>query len=141
MEHFVVFITNHWVLSALWGGCLVLFLANEFWQRRVNAKSVTPEQAVQLINHCNAVILDLRSDSAFAEGHILGAEHVLKDHWERKIKNYQKQTEKTFIVVCSAGHDSLKRANELQQTGFTRVVILKGGIDAWKMSGLPLVKS
>lgn len=141
MEQFVVFITHHWILSTLWGICLAGFFINEYLQRRFNAKSVTPEQAVLWINHQGALVIDIRGDSAFAEGHILDSEHFPKHQWEKKIKNLHKQKEKPIILVCNAGHDSLKLANELQQKGFVRAVTLGGGIQAWKMAGLPLVKS
>ena len=141
MEQFVAFITHHWILSTLWMVCLTALVVNEFLQRRFNAKSVTPEQAVLWINHQGALVIDIRSDSAFTEGHILGSEHLPKHQWEKKIKTLHKHIEKPIIVVCNAGHDSSKFANELQQKGFVRVVTLNGGIQAWKMAGLPLVKS
>ncbi len=141
MEKFVYFITNHWILTTLWIGCVIIFLINEFLQSRLTAKSVTPEKAVQLINHQYAIVLDIRSDSAFAEGHILGSEHLPKQHLEKKIKNLQKHLEKPIIIVCNLGQDSSKFATELQQKGFVQAVILKGGIQAWKTTGLPLVKS
>jgi len=141
MNQFVVFITNHWILSTLWIVCLIAFLINEFLQRRLNAKSVTPEQAVLWINHQNALVIDIRNDSAFAEGHILDSEHLPKHQSEKKIKNLHKQIERPIIIVCNTGPDSLNLANELQQKGFARVVTLSGGIQAWKTAGLPLVKS
>jgi len=141
MKEFVPFITEHWVLSVLWIACLAMLLVNEFLQNRLGAKNITPEQAIQLINHQNAVVLDIRSDSVFAEGHILGAEHVVGQRLEKKIKNLHKHIEKPIIIVCATGRDSPKLAAELQQKGFVQTVVLNGGMQAWKAVGLPLVKS
>jgi len=140
MEQLVVFITNHWALSALFGVILVAFLMNELIQRKRGAAEISPEAAVQLMNHRDALVLDLRGEAAFLEGHILGAMHLPMMSLDKKMASLQKHITQPLLVVCAMGQDSPKAALKLQQNGF-QVFVLNGGVQAWKAGNLPLVKS
>jgi len=43
----------------------------------------------------------------------------------------QLDTEKEIVVICHHGVRSRRVAMYLEQAGFTRVINLKGGVDAW----------
>jgi len=140
MNELVAFITNHWVLSALFTMLLVGFFINEAVQQKIQAPRINAEQAVQLINHQEARVLDLRSESLFSAGHILGALPFSASVLEKKLETLQKHINKPLIVVCALGQESPKVALQLRDKGF-QTVVLNGGIQAWKEAGLPLVKA
>ncbi len=141
MEQYVFFITNHWILASLLAVVLAIFIVNEFLQRRLGTTAISPEAAVQWINHQEAVVFDCRSESLFVSGHILGSERVSLTTLDKKINSLQKYLNKPIIVTCLMGQESPKLVEKLKQNGFQNMVILKGGIDAWKAAGLPLVKA
>lgn len=84
-------------------------------------------------------ILDVRRPEEYNEGHIKGA---LLANWqdqpqfEEKVKTLDKN--KPVYLYCLAGVRSDKAANVLLKNGFTNVVQLEGGIEAWKKAGKPL---
>jgi rhodanese-related sulfurtransferase len=44
------------------------------------------------------------------------------------------------ILVCETGTKSASLVGKLQKEGYADVVCLEGGIKAWNLAGLPLVK-
>ena len=48
--------------------------------------------------------------------------------------------EKIVITCCETGMRSQAAARVLQSQGFTKVVNLRGGLQAWRAENLPLVK-
>lgn len=141
MNQFVDFITNHWVLSTAFLLVFLAFSLLELFRHRLGIPEVSPEALVQWMNHQGAVVLDIRGDAAFAEGHILGSEHVPASHWENKMARLNQWMEKPVIVICAMGNDAPKIGVKLKEKGFKQILVLKGGIQAWKMAGLPLAKS
>lgn len=140
MEQYVAFITHHWILSSLFVAICIALLVNEWMNRSFGIAEITPEQAVQLMNHQAAHLLDIRGANAFLEGHILGSQNVPIASLENKLTTLQKLSEKPLIVVCTLGNDARKVGTTLKQKGF-QIFVLKGGIQAWKTAGMPLVKA
>jgi rhodanese-related sulfurtransferase len=48
--------------------------------------------------------------------------------------------DKVVITCCESGMRSGAAARVLQAQGFTKVVNLRGGLQAWRADSLPLVK-
>ncbi|MBZ1349810.1 rhodanese-like domain-containing protein [Alcaligenaceae bacterium LF4-65] len=105
-------------------------------QRSRGGASVSSTQAVQMINHQGAVLLDVRSIEAFHGGHIPQARHAPLPDLEKKAASLAK--DKPVILVCEMGRSAVGAATKLRALGFTAVSILDGGIKAWTTAGLPL---
>jgi len=140
MTEYVNFITNHWALSALFVIILIALIINESISGRFGASKITPASAVLMMNHQGAVVLDIRPEASFSGGHIIGSHHFSLDSLEKKIGSLQKYKDKPIILVCTQGQTALKAKRQLKEHGF-QALVLEGGIEAWKMAGLPLVKS
>jgi rhodanese-related sulfurtransferase len=102
--------------------------------------SVTPSEAVVLINRSNAVVLDVRDEAEFANGHITDARHIPLAQLADRIKELQKFKDKPVLVNCQAGTRSAKAGDTLRKSGFTQVHNLQGGLNAWVQAKLPVVK-
>ncbi|WP_259660227.1 rhodanese-like domain-containing protein [Zwartia hollandica] len=113
-----------------------LALAWPMIQRSRGGASVSSTQAVQMINHQGAVLLDVRSIEAFHGGHIPQARHAPLPDLEKKAASLAK--DKPVILVCEMGRSAVGAATKLRALGFTAVSILDGGIKAWTTAGLPL---
>lgn len=138
MERLLDYITRHPFLA---GGTAVLalaVLAYEASRARSGGQSVGPMDAVRLLNQ-GAVLVDVRSQAEFDSGHILDAKHVPQDQLA-STETLKKYKEKVVIACCESGMRSGAAARVLQAQGFTKVVNLKGGLQAWRAENLPLVK-
>lgn len=139
MERLLDYITRHPFLA---GGTAVLalaVLAYEASRLRSGGQSVGPMDAVRLMNQ-GALLLDVRSQAEFDSGHILDARHVPQDQLAASAETLKKYKDKVVIACCESGLRSGAAARVLQAQGFTKVVNLKGGLQAWRAESLPLVK-
>lgn len=140
MERLLDYIVRHPFLT---GGTIALalaVLAYEMSRVRSGGASVGPMDAVRLINQ-GAVLLDVRSQGEFDSGHIRDARHLPQDQIAGAAESLKKFKEKVVIACCESGMRSGAAARVLRAQGFSKVVNLRGGLQAWRAENLPLVKS
>jgi len=137
MDNFFAFVVNHWALWTALVILLVFILLNEMKMQQGAGKSVSPQQAVSLINHENAVVIDLRNNEMYKKGHIVDS--LQESAQEISNKKLGKYKNKPIILACSNGIQSAQVAKNLKTQGQENVLSLKGGITAWTSAGLPLV--
>lgn len=140
MEQIVAFLTNHWILSSLFLILLISFVTNEWVARSRGVPSIPPQALVDLLNHADAKVIDIRAGQAFSEGHILGSVHMAAKQIPQKLEGLRKYQEKPLILICSQGIEAAKVAVFLQSQGFKQVMFLQGGLQNWRAAGLPLQK-
>jgi rhodanese-related sulfurtransferase len=140
MERFLEYAVRH---PILFGGTVVLALAvaaYEFSKARSGGQAVGPTEAVRLMNQ-GALMLDVRSQAEFDGGHVIDARHVPQDQVAAQAADALKRfKDKVVITCCESGMRSQAAARVLQAQGFTKVVNLRGGLQAWRTENLPLVK-
>lgn len=139
MDRLLEYVARHPLLA---GGTALLALAvaaYEFSRARSGGQAVGPTEAVRLMNQ-GAVLVDVRSQAEFDSGHILDARHVPQDEVAQAAETLKRFKEKVVVVCCESGMRSGAAARVLQAQGFTKVVNLRGGLQAWRTENLPLVK-
>ena len=85
-----------------------------------------------------ALLLDVREDDEWSEGHAPGAAHVPMGQIPGRIDEVP--TDRTVVCVCRVGGRSMAVANDLAVAGYD-VRNLEGGMLAWELAGLPVVSS
>ncbi len=76
------------------------------------------------------MLLDIRTDKEYGQGHIPGAVHVpLADIGDR-VKKLKK--DKDLVVYCDNGNRSIWAIKRLMGMGYKNLYNLKGGYNAWK---------
>lgn len=138
LEYFITFLTNHWILASAFLIVLLALILNELSQRSLGVPSLHPQELVDWMNHHNAKILDIRNSQAFQQGHIVDSFNIPASDLEQKMKSLGQYQDKPLIIVCNVGQSAAKHAQALQQKGFKHIMVLKGGIEAWRAAGLPL---
>lgn len=105
-----------------------------------NFENTDVEGFAELIADSSVVILDVRTASEFAEGHIPGA--ILIDQGQSDFVEKAKAalpTDKTIAIYCRSGRRSANAAGKLGDIGY-KCVNLKGGIIGWEKTGMPVAK-
>ncbi len=138
MDQLTQFATNHWQLVLALVVILTIILINELVSQKKRGKELSTSAAIEMINHENAVIFDLRDADAFRAGHIIDAIHASAEDMSEK--RYEKHKTKPVILVCARGLQSAPLAAKLRVKGFTQLRVLAGGMAAWQTAGLPLIK-
>lgn len=86
----------------------------------------------------DVVVLDVREDYEYAEGHIPGAVLVPLGQIPNRLAEIPK--DKTVLVVCRSGNRSNQATQFLRQQGFDNVHNMTGGMIDWAASGYQVEK-
>ena len=141
MEQFVEFAGNHPVLITLWLGLFVALVISTVSSLLSPVRQASPTQATLLINKQDGVVVDIRPDKEYRQGHILNAVQLPFDKAAKgDFASLEKYRGKPIIVACTAGISAGRIAKLLVKAGFEPVYVLQGGMTAWQSAGLPVVK-
>lgn len=126
------------VLLAAISGAMLLW--SSFGRKLTGLKEVSAQEAVLLINHNNALVLDVREDKELAAGKIPNAKHIPLGQLPGRTQELLKFKDKAIVVNCRSGMRSASACRMLAKDGFTQVYNLKGGIIAWEKDNMPMEK-
>lgn len=87
-----------------------------------------------------ARVLDVRLGMEYDNGHIEGAERInyFSPFFRRDVSRLDRDA--TWVVHCKTGHRSSRAIVIMAELGFTRIVHMDGGFDAWRAAGLSVAK-
>ena len=111
-----------------------------FGNRIRGIKEVDPIAALQLINHKNAIVLDVREEGEYKAGHVLNSTLIPLGKLKQRIGELEKYRDRSIVVVCRSGMRSATACVTLGKLGFTQAYNLAGGVNAWQKAKLPLEK-
>ncbi len=141
MERLFEFVQNHPILVAAFLGVGALLL-RDLWETLTRKyRVVSPLRAVMLINEEGAAIIDVREPHEWKKGHIPDAFHVPLGELEKRMPRLIADRDRPLIVVCQMGTRAPAACRKLTQMGYTRVHLLKGGMQAWEEENLPIAKA
>jgi rhodanese-related sulfurtransferase len=139
MQQFSQYVANHYWLVSAAALMLVLVLVHELRSRSAAFGSISPAEAVRLVNS-GAVVVDIRAREAFDAGHIAGAKHVPGASIADGAKALERFKDKAVIAYCDSGTTAGAAARQLGRLGYAKVYNLRGGLAAWRQDNLPVVK-
>jgi molybdopterin/thiamine biosynthesis adenylyltransferase/rhodanese-related sulfurtransferase len=82
-----------------------------------------------------AAWIDVREPDEWQEGHIPGARHVQRGHFESRIEQTVPDKGAPIVLYCAGGNRSAFAAKTMQELGYTNVHSLIGGFTDWKRNG------
>ena len=123
---------------AIFSGIMLLW--SYFGNRFKGVKEVNSSGALQLINHKNAVVLDVREPGEYESGHVLNSKLIPLGKLKERIGELEKYRDHPIVVLCRSGNRSGTACFILGKHGFNQAYNLAGGIQAWKKANLPVEK-
>lgn len=139
MQDLTNFIAAHMGLAYSFVAIVFLLCIVEILRAKRKTVSIDIPQAVHLINRENAVVVDIRGNESFKNGHILDALSMASKDLLQSPQKLEKYKKKPLILVCQAGNESQKIAAFLSKHGYN-VYSLSGGLRAWSDASMPVVK-
>ena len=139
-EQLFEFISNHWMMAAALFVVTILLIQDIIDSATRKHKTVSPNEAVVIMNDDQTIVVDVREPPEFAEGHIEGARNIPLGKIDERFGELESHKNKPIIVNCQSGTRSLAAGKKLTKLGFTQVYEMKGGIFAWKDQNLPMTK-
>lgn len=134
------FIINNWYLFVALVVVLAMLVGGPLRQMMLGIRQVSIAEAIRLLNHEQAVIVDVREAEEYRSGHIPKAVHAPLSGLSSGLAQLEKFKSRPVIVSCRTSNRSARAAVLLRQKQFTNVQVLAGGIQAWQGENLPVEK-
>jgi len=131
------FVAQQWATVA---ALLAVITMLVFHESRKSGPSVSPQQAINLINSEDGVFLDLRDAADYKQGHIVEALNIPATKVESRLTELEKHKSSPIVLVCKMGQQSGAAGKQLKANGFERVYKMTGGMMEWSNLQLPTVK-
>lgn len=103
--------------------------------------SITVEEVKRALEtKADVIVIDVRTQEEYSDGHIDGSILLPVDTVRRKIVSVIPDKTQKIFVHCRSGMRSTKATKEMLKLGYTNVHNLQGGIIAWEQLGFPVKK-
>ncbi len=125
---------NTWKLASILF-FMIIFLVGctkeqEQTDTEITYKKITAEEAKEIIDtSSDYILLDVREENEFAEGHIEGAILIPYGEISDRAEEELPDKEKTILVYCRSGRRSSIAAEQLVELGYIDVQDFGGIID------------
>lgn len=140
MDQLISFTSNNTILVVAIIIVSLMLIHSLVGERLRGYSSVSPSESTQMINRDDALILDVRENNEYGEGHIINSLHIPLSNLKTRMNDIEKYKTKKIIVACRSGHRSSQACTNLKKAGFEQIFNLSGGVMAWGNANLPLVK-
>lgn len=138
MQQFIEFIGNNIPLFAAFIVVLSLLVANEVHGNITGGKRLSAMEAVRMINDREPLIVDVRPVGEFKKGHVLNAVNLPLAKLDDRVGELGKDRSRPVLVYCAMGMSSTEGVAKLKKHGFTEAYPIRGGLNAWMQSNLPV---
>ncbi len=95
-----------------------------------------PRSANARLGSGDLQLLDVRNEDEWDGGHVAGAHNIPVGPLVRGDNGLDK--DRPVAVMCAAGYRSSLGASALKKRGYSNVINVVGGMDAWRAAGLPV---
>ena len=102
---------------------------------RTEIVEIEPDAAEALRALPGTVMLDVREPDEFEQGAIPGAVYIPRGHLEAQVESRIPDRAAKVVVFCAGGVRSAFAAKTLGELGYSDVVSMNGGFNAWKDQG------
>lgn len=87
----------------------------------------------------NFILIDVREDHEWQQGHLPSAIHMGRGIIERDIEKTIPNKDAEIVLYCGGGFRSVLSAYNLQKMGYTNVISMDGGVRGWLELGHQLI--
>lgn len=137
MERIFEFILNHPLGVASFLAMVALLV---FYESKQRGKSLSPNELVREINDHNALIIDLRPQQDFRNGHIVSAKNIPYDKIKDLRNLVKKHPDRPIVLVCANGRHSTNAQSIMKKEGVA-TARLTGGLLEWRSANMPLTRA
>ena len=130
---------NSWLVTGLLAVVLAACAAaDDDSNRGTGPQSITAGELAEQIQLLRApLILDVRSEEEYADGHILGALNIPHDQLGNRLSEIDAAKTDEIVVHCRSGYRARVAGKILVEAGYSDVRDLDGHMNAWQRGGYP----
>lgn len=131
------------ITGIIFAGLAAVFIVWIVWMRwlapkMAGVRTISLDKYRQHFKKEKHALIDVRSESEYAAGHIPRARNIPLDTIARELDDIRKQIpgDRALVLICATGNRSAVAATALARAGFSPVYNISGGMTAWKSAGL-----
>ena len=136
MALFLEFLAEQWILVA---ALLVIIIMLVMHEARKSGPSLSPQQAINLVNAEQGVFVDLRDAAIYKQGHIVEALNIPAAKVGDRMAELEKFRDRPIVLVCKMGQSAGAAGKQLRAARFEKVYKMRGGMMEWVNLQLPTV--
>jgi len=136
MALFFEFLAQEWLLTTALLAVIVMLIMHE---SRKSGPSLSPQQAINLVNTQEGIFVDLRDSGEFSKGHIMGAVNIPATKLPERMVELEKYKDKPVVLVCKMGQQASTAGKQLKAANYSQVNKMTGGMMEWGNLQLPTV--
>ena len=107
----------------------------------MNVTTMPPKQLHDLVQSGNSVeLIDVRTPVEYREVHVGFARNVPLDQLDAAHFAADRDGSESLYVICRSGSRGKQACEKFLAAGYTNVVNIEGGTQAWDQAGLPVVR-
>jgi rhodanese-related sulfurtransferase len=131
---------NSWLVAGLLAVVLAACAAaDDDSNRGTGPQSITAGELAEQIQLSRApLILDVRSEEEYADGHIPGALNIPHDQLGDRLSEIDAAKSDEIVVHCRSGYRAGVAEKVLSEAGYSDVRDLDGHMNAWQSGGYPI---
>jgi rhodanese-related sulfurtransferase len=135
-----------WKQASAWIACLAIVLLAAGCRPRI---ADSDDDGVIKARELNAIlgtrdeplILDVRSQKEWDNGHIPGAIHIPVRQLSRRIGEIPRNGDRSLVVYCALGPRASHAKKILEENNLGPVLLLDGHMRVWARSGYPVSRN
>ena len=139
MDQLITFTSNNSILVVAIILVSLMLIYSLVGEKLRGYSSVSPAESTLMINHDDALVIDVRENKEYSGGHIINSLHIPLSNLKTRMTELEKHKNKKLILACRSGNRSSQACATLKKAGFEHVFNLSGGVMAWESASLPLV--
>jgi len=136
MALFLEFVSQQWMLVAALAAVVFMLF---FHESRKSGPSLSPQQAISMVNAQDGLFLDIRDAGDYKQGHIVDALHLPAAKLESRLAELEKHKNNPIVLVCKMGQTASAAGKTLKANGFEHVYKMTGGMMEWSNLQLPVI--
>jgi glutaredoxin 3 len=144
MVNILNFVNNNLILVVVFALFIMAYVVFEFFNlfsKDRSSNKISPNQLIDLFNHKNAVLIDIRPENQYINGHIVGSINIPFDVCNKEHRLIKCNTNKNLIIVDDYGKLASTCTYSLLKDGIKEVSYLEGGLHLWCSQNMPLIKN
>ena len=104
-------------------------------QAKLSARILKPREIRGLPHYASMTTLDVGGSADYKTAHVPGAKWISRGWLESKLPNRLPAKHAPILITCPDGRQSVFAARTLAAMDYTSVIVLEGGVKAWRAAG------
>jgi len=98
------------------------------------------DEAAQVLKNTNPLILDVRTEMEYQQGHIQGSTLIPVQVLQQNLQQLEPYKSQDIFIYCASGNRSTVASRLLIENGFKKIYNLRYGFADWVRKGYPVVQ-